>query len=403
MKLKPKVLVLAVMGTAAAAALTGCAGSTGSGGASGSSYTLGFNDALSGPIAFAGASNLAGFQTYIDQVNSTGGVNGHQVELKVLDDRSDAGVAIANFKQLASGGALGVFGNSASSAMVATAPLAASLKVPEMGLANADDFYQTYHPWVFKNSITAAQQVALQGELVTNTLYKGKSTAGLKVAIMQTSTASGPPYTASVKQLAAQKGWTVTTAQQAALGATDCATQAGLIVSSGTQVVFGNITSVGEDVVCMNALLARGFNGQFIDQNSSAAEKTFATLHSPQWISLRVVNQWADPSVPGAKALQAQAKQFGLTSKLGDYSADGYVAATLAVHALKTCGDHCTGTTLRDELEKLKNVDTGGIAGPETGFTTGNRGHTFPQAGFFVWDAAKGRTVALGGWLDSGR
>jgi branched-chain amino acid transport system substrate-binding protein len=408
MKLKLRSTIAAGIALAAAITLAACSGgaspsASGSGSGSKTPYVLGFNDALTGTIAFAGTTNLAGFQTYIDYVNDNGGVNGHPIELKQLDNRSDAATSIANYKQLVSEGAIGVFGNSASSAMIATAPLSESLKVPQMGYANADDFYTTYHPWVFKNGITLKQQVQLQGELITNTLYKGKSTKGLKVAIAQTSTASGPPFTEAVQALAKKNGWDVSTTQQVAVGATDCTTQAGLIVSSGAQIVLGNVTSVGEDVVCMRALLARGFTGKFVDQNSSVSEKTYQTLATDQWISLRLVNWWSDTTNPGTKAMQAQAKKAGTLSQLGDYSSDGYVAAVLAVKALESCGDKCTGTTLRDGLEKLKNVDTNGIAGPKTGFTTGDYGHTFPQARFFQWDAAKNQSQPIGDWLSSDR
>lgn len=376
-------------------------GSAGAAAGGGGSVVLGFNDDLSGKIAFAGTTNLAGFQTYVDYVNSTGGVNGTKIDLKVLDNRSDSATSIANYKQLVGDGAIGVFGNSASSPMIATAPLATSMKVPLMGFANADNFYTTFDPWLFKNSITEVQQVQLQSELITSTLYKGKSTQGLKIAIAQTSTASGPPYTASVQAIAKKNGWNVATVQQIAIGATDCSTQAALIVSSGAELVLGNITSVGEDVVCMRALISRGFTGKFIDQNSSVSEKTYSTLKSPQWISLRIVNWWSDNTNPGTEALQQQAKQVGTTSKLGDYSSDGYVAAELAVDALKTCGQGCTGQKFRDALEGLKNVDTKGIAGPKAGFTTGDLGHTFQQARFFVWDDSKKQSVPLSDWLDS--
>src|SRR5688572_5830943 len=115
-----------------ALALTACASDpaeeaaadSGDSAATGDPYVIGFNDDLSGPISFAGLTNLAGIETYFDYVNEEkGGVNGHPIELVKLDNRADGATATANYTQLVEDeGALAVLGNSASSAWAPSGP-----------------------------------------------------------------------------------------------------------------------------------------------------------------------------------------------------------------------------------------------------------------------------------------
>src|SRR4029453_14371420 len=139
----------ALLAATAAVALiaSGCSkddsGSEGEGGA----YGIGFNDDLSGPISFAGLTNLAGVQTYIDYINDNGGVNGRKIDLKKLDTKGDGATALANARQLVQDDkAIAILGNSASSAWSASGPVAEQQKVLQMGYGNADEFFTTYNP-----------------------------------------------------------------------------------------------------------------------------------------------------------------------------------------------------------------------------------------------------------------
>lgn len=61
---------------------------------------IGFVSALSGPSADLGFSCRNAFEMYIDKVNLDGGINGHPIEIVVLDDQGNPEVALSQFKQL---------------------------------------------------------------------------------------------------------------------------------------------------------------------------------------------------------------------------------------------------------------------------------------------------------------
>lgn len=373
---------------------------TGGPAATGDPYVIGFNDDLSGPISFAGLTNLAGIETYFDYVNEEkGGVNGHPIELKSLDNRADGATATANYTQLVEDeGALAVLGNSASSAWAASGRLAAQLKVPQMGYGNADEYFTTYNPYLFKNGMVVTQQDELLAQVVEDYLFEGESD-GLSVAILASDTASGPLHIDAVEQAAGEREWEIVETQLVAIGATDCTAQAAQIAQASPDVVLSNVTSVGEDIICFQQLQARGYEGPVVNTNSSSTENTYKTLASPNWISLRMYSWWEDEAEEGMVTMRERAETYGHAGQLGAYSSDGYVAAMAIEAALLECGDDCTGEKVQVALEALEGLDTEGIAGPAFGWVDGDLGHTIPQARAFVWDEEEGKSVPLTDWL----
>jgi len=393
---------------AGALALTACASDpaeeeaadSGGSAATGDPYVIGFNDDLSGPISFAGLTNLAGIETYFDYVNEEkGGVNGRPIELVKLDNRADGATATANYTQLVEDeAALAVLGNSASSAWAASGRQAEQLKVLQMGYGNADEYFSTYTPYLFKNGMVGTQQAELLAQVVEDYLFEGESEE-LSVAILASDTASGPVHISAVEEIAGERGWDIAETQLVAIGATDCTAQAAQIAQAEPDVVMSNVTSVGEDIICVQQLQARGYDGPVVNTNSSSTENTYATLATPNWVSLRMYSWWEDESEEGMVTMRERAETYGHADQLGAYSSDGYVAAMAIEAALLECGEDCTGETLQAALEGLQDLDTEGIAGPAFGFVEGDLGHTIPQARAFVWDEAEGRSVPLTDWL----
>jgi ABC-type branched-subunit amino acid transport system substrate-binding protein len=360
-------------------------------------YKIGFNDDLSGPIAFAGVTVLAGFETYMDQINSEGGINGHPIEVTALDHRADGATSIANYKQLVDEGALIVAGNSASGAYAATAPLGEEYEVPMIGMASADDFTVTYHPWLFKDNITLIGQVDLMSQAVETKIFPDKK-KGLRVAALGLDTVLGPTFFKAIEAQAKKKGWEVVAEELVKPGATDCSAQAAKVVAAKPDIIFGSQTP-GDDVVCFNQVKTNGYSGIYLESFSSPGEATHRKLADPNWVGLRLNNWWEDATNPGTKAMLEQAIEFGHIGQFGSFSSEGYVMATAIVSALKACGDDCTPSAVRDGLESQEIIDTAGVGAPSNGYTTGDFGHEFRQGRFYAWDAAQEKSVPYTDWL----
>ncbi|RZU66231.1 amino acid/amide ABC transporter substrate-binding protein (HAAT family) [Microterricola gilva] len=91
-----------LVGTVAIAAatllvLSGCAGGDSAGG-EGAPIKIGSVNTISGPATFPEASKAAA--AVFDAVNADGGVNGHKIEYKALDDKGDPATATASAREL---------------------------------------------------------------------------------------------------------------------------------------------------------------------------------------------------------------------------------------------------------------------------------------------------------------
>lgn len=85
---------------------------------------LGFVGGLSGRVADLGIAGRNGVILAVEDWNGRGGINGRPIELLIRDDRQDAEVARAAFRELVAGGVEVVIGHMTSSMSVATVPIA---------------------------------------------------------------------------------------------------------------------------------------------------------------------------------------------------------------------------------------------------------------------------------------
>ncbi len=94
-----------IMLCAAALALGACSGPGGDGGGGGGEeeegpITIGISLPLTGDFAEPGKGVQRGYEAWAEIVNDSGGLLGRQVELKILDDRSNADTVVADYEAL---------------------------------------------------------------------------------------------------------------------------------------------------------------------------------------------------------------------------------------------------------------------------------------------------------------
>jgi branched-chain amino acid transport system substrate-binding protein len=112
--------------------LAGCSSSGGSGGshtsganpsANGSPLKIGAVITISGPLAQIGQSHEAGANLAVSQLNAKGGVDGHQIQLIVKDEKADPQATVTAVKELLGDGVKLVLGGTTDSDCLGAAPL----------------------------------------------------------------------------------------------------------------------------------------------------------------------------------------------------------------------------------------------------------------------------------------
>jgi branched-chain amino acid transport system substrate-binding protein len=94
------VLRIAALGTAALLTLNACGGGDDDSSSSGDPIVVGISLPLTGDFAEPGKGVQQGYEAWAKITNDKGGLLGRQVELKILDDQSNADRVVADYEQL---------------------------------------------------------------------------------------------------------------------------------------------------------------------------------------------------------------------------------------------------------------------------------------------------------------
>ena len=166
-----RVRVVLVAGSIGMAiALAACSSGSGSSGGSGSAASSGpfvlpiFTD-QSGSNAPSGELNFDAEKLAVNEINANGGVDGHQIQIKVYNTQSSPSVAVENFSQLPADTLITV-GPDLSTNAKAMFPLAKKGGIPVISGATSDaTVVATGQPWTYDTFVPA--QVELPGNVDT--------------------------------------------------------------------------------------------------------------------------------------------------------------------------------------------------------------------------------------------
>src|SRR4051794_22994386 len=86
--------------TALALGAVGCSSSSGGGGGDDDRILIGVSIPLTGDFAEPGKGVERGYQLWAETVNADGGLLGRPVELKILDDKSQAEAVVSDYEAL---------------------------------------------------------------------------------------------------------------------------------------------------------------------------------------------------------------------------------------------------------------------------------------------------------------
>ena len=102
-----------------------------------------------------GLDNEQGAALAATQINAAGGLlGGRHIELRVEDDQTQAGRAIAAVERLARQGVSAIIGTSFSNASLAVIPTAEHARIPYISTGAADAQVEPVHPYIYMTPLT---------------------------------------------------------------------------------------------------------------------------------------------------------------------------------------------------------------------------------------------------------
>lgn len=202
---------------------------------------------VTGPAAFLGDPELKTLQTYVEKINSEGGVLGRKLELVHYDDGSESSKANSFAKRLIESDKVDVIiGGTTTGATMATVPLVEKAGVPFISLAGAVVIVEPARKWVFKTPHTDR----MAAEKVFEDMQKRGIT---KVGLLSESSGFGQSGRKEAQGVAAKYG--ITLVADETYGPKDTDTTAQLTKIKGTpgvQAIFVFGLGQGPAIVTKN-------------------------------------------------------------------------------------------------------------------------------------------------------
>ena len=384
--------VLAVFAAACAASVTAACSSGSSGSAAGtgskSSITVGFNDSLTGANVSSGTSDLELARATVAYANATGGIDGHNLVLRVLNSGDvGSGTAGSNELQLSQAHAAFVMGPTVSNDCDEVIPIATSSTTPTF-CSFVD--YQSLVP-VKQDVYAGAIIERAQAEPVINFIKEKTGLAHPKIAVLDSFTDGSVDFGTKMQNIAGQLG-----AKAVYVGS--MSQQAVSVTSYADDIIAAHPDAVTVDIFqnfiapLVQQLHSAGLDIPVVGLMGDVTDSAQAALKDPNVYSLSGAN-WL---LPGDSSNTPQVNQ--LIKALGAAGAptaadiNGAAGSTVlvpyldAITALRACGWPCSPSEFTAKLDAT-TVTIPGLVN-DFGYTPQlHLGYKTVQ--FWSWDAAK--------------
>ncbi len=331
-----RVLAL-VVGVGLATTVAACGSSGGGGGGSGSGgngpIVIGTSISKTGVYAASADFALRGYEYWVDEINAKGGLLGRQVQLKVMDDKSEPGTAIQLYTKLITQDHVDVIvGPYSSGISQAIAPLAEKFQMPivqpEASASNIFDGTK-YNLQGIKPADAYLTQVA---DVAAQTAPDAKT-----MAMFVDNTPATTTMCSSLKDAAAGKGIKTVFEQQYPNGTSDFSSMVLAAKAQSPGIVVG-CSYVPDSIGLAKEMSRQGLAPKVAGFSIGPAEPTFGqSLGKAADGVLGSTSWWPTLTTPGNKEFVAGfQKKY---NELPDYhSAANYASLSVLGAAVEKAG-----------------------------------------------------------------
>lgn len=311
-------------------------------------YQWGINAELSGVTAYYGEGMEAGIQSYIDEVNADGGIDGHKIELTTLDNAADASRSATNTTQLATAEAVSaIFGFVLSANCSAATPIAERYQVPLACMSLAEPNGYAYN--LGADNVRAAGAMLEAAKEIT-----GNEAPSAAVVHINTLTSVG--LGDSIEEQAAEAGVDIATRQEIDIAASDPSAQVAKVVGADPDVVLISNTGPGFLSV-LKGVRNAGIDAPFVWVDGTGNLPSLAESTDKDVYALTIYKVVDPANAEGAAAefLEASKGKLGgddILNLNGAYSVPAYMTARLFGAAMEECGYPCSGEQLKEQLDQ---------------------------------------------------
>jgi branched-chain amino acid transport system substrate-binding protein len=307
-----------------------------------------------GPLASLSTDPLIGIKAMVTATNDAGGVNGHPLELRQLDDAYDPARAGDNVKKLVAEGAIAILMPIGTSSSVGALKAANELKVPMVAPYTGAGPVVKFSEYGFPVRISFDEEY---GRIVNHLFTLGIT----RIAFAYNDNPGAKSAMESTRGFIEQRGSKMVGSAAIKNDGSDAEAQAMelaklkpvAVVLSATNAVAGKF---------IKAYRATGSEASFYSFSFLNGQQLFKTIGKDAVgvvVSQVVPYPW-NSTLPVIAEYQAAMKKIGVTD-FSYGSLEGYVSTKVLVEGLKRAGGNPTPETLKKSLEGFRSLDLGGM------------------------------------------
>ncbi len=321
-----------------------------------SRVVLGQSAAFSGPAAQLGIQMHKGAKIFFDQLNATGGVNGHVIELRTLDDGYEPDRCKANTEKLIKEDVFGLIGYVGTPTCVAALPLVNDAKIPFFGpFTGAEALRDPLSKWVFHLRASYYDETAL--------IVKQLTSLGLKkIAVFYPDDASGKAGLEGVRRALKPLGLEPLALGTVQRNTVDVAKAVADIVPKGPDAVV-QISAYKSCAAFIREARKAGYGGTFFNVSFVGTQALADELGREGrgiMVSQVMPFPFSTTTAISREYLDAVAKA-GPDAQPNYSSMEGYLAAKVFAEGLRRAGRNPTRESLVGGLESIQNANIGGF------------------------------------------
>jgi branched-chain amino acid transport system substrate-binding protein len=209
-------------------------------------YKIGGIFAVTGPASFLGDPEKKSMEMVVEQINASGGIDGHLLEAVIYDTEADPSKAVMSVNKLINrDNVIAIIGPSTTPATLAVMPVVQRAKIPFISCAAGNKIVQPIDPWIFKTAQSDIQAVA--------TIYNDLKARNVqKIAIISVDNAFGESGKEQLLIQAADFGLTITKSETFGAKDTDMTAQLTKIRQDAPEAIVCWGTNPGPAVLAKN-------------------------------------------------------------------------------------------------------------------------------------------------------
>jgi len=317
---------------------------------------LGQSAAFSGPAAQLGIQMNRGARLHFDAVNAAGGVNGHQIELRTLDDQYEPDKCKANTEALIKDDVFALFGYVGTPTSLAALPLVNQNRMPFFGpFTGAEALRDPFSRYVFHVRASYYDETALIVKQLTQLDLK-------KIAVFRQNDSYGQAGYDGVVRALKTRNLAPVAVGLVERNTVDVAAAVKAIVQAQPDAVV-QISAYKSCAAFIREARKAGFGGTFYNV-SFVGTQALADELGRNAMGVVVSQVMPYPYNQGtqlAREYTAAVQRAGGDHKPNYSSMEGYVAARLFVEGLRRAGRAPSRDSLIAGLEAVQSLDLGGF------------------------------------------